>query len=268
VRFFIMGGGCYGSFYARQLLRARAAGALAVDEIGIVDSSSRPRALEELPDRPPLRHYSRLWDDFLDERLAHAPAPDDMLVTPPFTPHLALAWLLRALPRRLPALHWTTRPFVRQPDIPFHLQKKGGPLLLSHADWICPVNCIEPDRCPRTRGPRDWDMDHTARKLARSLAGAGQPVDPLALFHCHHIAYGVGAFPLARLPQAAAAIASAAARAGQVRALVGTISHCHGALHLLEGSSGRSAAVIGTEHEPSADPFLRTPTPNPDDRLQ
>ncbi len=260
MRFFIMGGGCYGTFYARQLLRARAAGALRVDEVGVVDAAVKPRALAQLGRDPLLRHYRESWDDFLDCSLAdplagdaaHAGNPGvpstsgataaDILVTPPFTPHLALAWLLRTLPRRAAGREWRLEPFTVLPPTPFRHQAEGGPLLLSHADWVCPVNCIEPARCPKIRGPRDWDMDRTARELAAALAGMGQPVDVIELFHCHHLAYGVGGYPLARLPAAAEIIAHAASRSGGTRALVGTISHCHGALNLL-------TAVAGMERE-------------------
>lgn len=263
MRFFIMGGGCYGTFYARQLFRARAAGALRVEEIGVVDSAAEPAALARLGPTPPLRHYRERWDDFLDRTLAgsggslpgdgaaspagpsaggRAPSDDDILVTPPFTPHLALAWLLRTLPAQVAGRAWRLEPFAELPATPFRHQAEGGPLLVSHADWVCPVNCIEPDRCPKIRGPRDWDMDRTARELASALGAAGQPVDVVELFHCHHVAYGVGGYPLARLPAAARVLARAAARPTGMRALVGTISHCHGALNLL-------TAVAGMERE-------------------
>ncbi len=269
MRFFVMGGGCYGTFYARQLLRARAAGALPVDEVAVVDAAAEPRALTQLGGSPLLRHYRERWDDFLDRVLADAgtagdavaagspaaatsggdagtagspaaatPGGDAILVTPPFTPHLALAWLLRTLPHRVAGREWRLEPFAALPPTPFRHQAEGGPLLLSHADWVCPVNCIEPEHCPKTRGPRDWDMDRTADGLAEALGAVGQPVDVVELFHCHHVGYGVGGYPLARLPAAAHTLARAAGRASGMRALVGTISHCHGALNLLRASAG------------------------------
>ncbi len=277
-----MGGGCYGTFYARQLLRARAAGALVVDHVGVVDVAEEPRALRELGDAPGLRHHRLTWDDFLDTHPASAlDSPGDavlsddgdILVTPPFTPHLALAWLLRALPPRAPSMTWSLERFERQPATPLRQQAEGGPLLLSHADWICPVNCIEPERCPKIRAPRDWDMDRTARDLTRQLGEAGQGVDTVQLFHCHHIAYGVGGYPIARLPAAAQAILDCVRAQGhrdQVRALVGTISHCHGALHLLSARAGQAALAkpsAGMDRE-ARNAILSPPdgTTNPDDR--
>ena len=38
---------------------------------------------------------------------------------------------------------------------------------LSHADWLCPVHCTEPARCPVTRAPRTWEMRDTLAEVAR-----------------------------------------------------------------------------------------------------
>lgn len=255
MRFFIMGGGCYGTFYARQLLRAHAAGALAVDEVAAVDRAEAPQVERELGGEPRLRVIRSDWEDFLDAHLAGPDAlrPDDQLVTPPFTPHLALAWLLRALPREWPEWEWGLEPFRRFPGTPFQHQSEGGPLLVSHADWVCPVNCIEPERCPKTHGPRYWDLDRTVHEFAEALDAGGQPVESVHLFLCHHLAFGVGAYPLAALDRARRSIAAALERVGarpgredeMRRFLVGTVSHCHGALHLL--TAGRGMLSVSAE---------------------
>lgn len=243
MRFVVLGGGCYGTFYARQLLRARAAAALEVDEIVVVDREERPRARLELePGAGPLRFVRAEWDAFLADYLAALESDaDDRLITPPFTPHLSVAWLLRRLRESFPTLHWTTEPFRRMPGTPFERQTEGGPLVVSHADWICPVHCIEPATCPATRGPRQWDLDRTVRHLAVALEDGGQAVDQLHLFHCHHIAYGVGGFPAVEIVRAYEAIAGLVGGASpplRSRFLVGTLSHCHGALHLLTATAG------------------------------
>lgn len=243
MRYVILGGGCYGSFYARQLLRARDAGALAVSEVVVVDHGAGPRALRELPARPGLLRFEEAdWREFLDRHLSALPADaTDRLVTPPFTPHLAVAWLLDRLRALRPGPDWSLEPFRRFPGTPFEHQAEGGPLLVSHADWVCPVHCIEPDTCPRTRGARYWDLDRTVREFTTALADGGQPVDRLHLFHCHHIAYGVAGYAAAELPAALAAILRDSDRVGAgsaARYLVGTVSHCHGALHLLTRRPG------------------------------
>jgi hypothetical protein len=63
------------------------------------------------------------------------------------------------------------------------------------------------------------------RARGRHLAG---PI----IFHCRHRAYGVGMFDTLDVVQADRAVADAGA-AGAVEVLVGTVSHCHGALNVL-----------------------------------
>jgi hypothetical protein len=238
VKFVIFGGGCYGTFYARQLLRARQAGVLAVEDILVVDHGEKPKTAELLDPAAPLRVLRSDWSDFLDEHLAAGAHADEHIVPPPFTPNLAVSWLIRSLKNAFPDAAIEPEPFRAMPGTPFQDQRAHGTLAVSHADWMCPVNCIEPARCPATRGPRDWDMDRTVRTYARALEAAGQPVDRLCLFHCHHLAYGVGTYPARSLVDARAALIADAAASRDLRFLAGTISRCHGALHLIRVRRG------------------------------
>lgn len=242
MRFVVLGGGCYGSFYARQLLRADAAGAVTLDAVLVVDRDAQCRAARELHD-PRIHVVARDWAEFLDEFVESLePDADDTIVPPPFTPHLALAWLLSALRRERPDLRWDLEPFRALPGTPFERQSPGGPLLLSHADWVCPVHCIEPDTCPKTRGPRHWDMARTAEQLAERLTRHGQAVHHVQLFCCHHLTHGVGGYPARRLPEARRALLAAAgtieSEDDALRFIVGTVSRCHGALNLLTAELG------------------------------
>lgn len=262
MKFVILGGGCYGSFYARQLLRARDAGAFDVDEVIVVDREEWPRARREVGPSPVLRFVVADWETFLWQYLASLDAEaEDRIVPPPFTPHLALAWILDRLRNERPEREWDLAPFGRFPGTPFERQAPGGPLVVSHADWECPVHCIEPATCPVTRGPRHWDLDRTVRDFATTLEKGGQPVDQLHLFHCHHVTYGVGAYRAAAVRRAYEQIVACVegpACDRVARFLVGTISHCHGALHLLESRPG-------TIPETSASPLPPaeiTPHPN------
>jgi hypothetical protein len=257
MRFVVLGGGCYGTFYAKQLLRAREAEVLGVSEVVVVDREKAPRALRELSASPALRFEVADWHDYLEAYLGRLPSDaDDWLVTPPFTPHLALAWLLDRLRAIRPKRDWVLEPFRRFPGTPFECQAEQGPLVVSHADWTCPVHCIEPATCPATRGPRFWDLDRTVRHLAVALDDGGQPVDQLHLFHCHHIAFGVGAYRAGAVIEAFDAIIAhvdAAAATASSRFLVGTISHCHGALHLLVSRPGTLPEAPPVQH-PTVDP--------------
>jgi hypothetical protein len=240
VRFVILGGGCYGSFYAKQLLLAREAGAVQLEEIVVVDRYAECQARRDVPRDACVTFDTRDWDTFFDAYLGSLdPATDDEIVPPPFTPHLALRWLLRILPRERPDVRWELEPFQAMPNMPFQHQSNGGPLVVSHADWICPVHCIEPSRCPHTKGPRFWDVAETVEDFRAVLERSGQPVTQVHLFQCLHKTYGVGTYPSAAIVRARAQIEGALTEPdGVQRFLVGTVSHCHGALHLLRAEHG------------------------------
>jgi hypothetical protein len=236
-RFIIFGGGCYGSFYARQLLRAAAAG-VDVGEIVVVDHNADPPA--KSLDSPLLRFPAADWDSFCDDYFSVLPDDTpDHIVPPPFTPHLALRWLLRRLRTDRPDLHWELEQVRRLPGTPYQHQPAGGPVTLSHADWMCPVHCVEPATCPATKGPRYWDLANTVELWTGALDDAGQPVAQTHLFQCLHYTHGVGTYPAARVVAAYHAMVSAQASVNNpARFLVGTVSRCHGALHLLKAVAG------------------------------
>lgn len=239
MRFVVIGGGCYGTFYARQLIRAAESGAIPRPEIIVVDHGAAPQVAKELKDER-VQHLRAEWQDFFDDYLPTVPTDStDQIVPPPFTPHLALAWLQRALARDGAHIHWRIEPFMALPGTPFVNHNENGTMTASHADWICPIHCIEPETCPKTRGPRDWDMADTARALAAPLARAGQPVDQIHLLQCLHFTHGVGTYPAAVLSRAFEEMSRLRPTPqSPVRALVGTVSRCHGAMHLLKGEVG------------------------------
>ena len=237
MRFYILGGGCYGTFYAQQLIKARAAG-VAVDAITVVDRNETPKARRDIDDES-IVFVRTNWDDFFDDFLASRDTRDeDQLVPSPFNPHLGLAWLMRSLRQSCPQARLDLENFSQLPTIAYREQREHGTLVASHAAWICPVHCVEPATCPKTRGPRSWDMHDTALALGRQLGSTGQPVDLVELFHCHHVTYGVGAYPAGELRRAQREVLERVEASPVVRCLVGTVSRCHGALHLLAVRTG------------------------------
>ena len=104
-----------------------------------------------------------------------------------------------------------------------------GTHYVSFAEWMCPINCIEPVRCPHTKGPRDWSMPPALAQYAAAERAAGRPVEGPYVFHCSHRTHGVGMIDVRDVLAADAAIAARGA-AGEAAFLVGTASHCHGAL--------------------------------------
>lgn len=230
----IVGGGCYGGYYLRQLHRARRAGAIAWERLVVVDRNVDcpvARAIQAgSADHADV--VVAAWDDYFDEALALAvrqEAPTtDAIVPSPLMPHLALSWLERRARQRSGADAVRRLPLTVAPPTPWQRAGTDGSHYASYATWTCPVNCIEPVRCPATRGPRAWSMPDAMRQYVDALPAADRLLGPL-VFQCSHRAYGVGMIDVSDLVAADAFVAANGA-AGHAEFLVATVSHCHGAL--------------------------------------
>lgn len=290
----VVGGGCYGAYYVRQLGRAARAGAILADRVVVVDRDASCRVARDgwdaqpgdvggvpameaatrggtpevergasredaavatslgappreqyRPDPPDAHHPLPAlvteiadWRDFFPAWLGAAAAEPrarerDAIVPSPLMPHLMYEWLVGRARERWPGRAVATRPLPRAPGTPWERAADDGTHYVSFATWMCPINCIEPARCPHTRGPRDWSMPVAVREYAAALAAEGMPIAGPVVMHCLHRAWGVGMFDVAEVLAGDATVAAAGAR-GPARVLVGTMSHCHGALNLLD----------------------------------
>jgi hypothetical protein len=214
--FVVIGGGEVGAGYARQLLRACAAGRLVTREIVVVDRDPgcRARALADAR----LRFAVADWPEWLD---AHLDArPRDHIVPYHWAPHLFSEWLARQVRRRggMAARGGS----VPAQGVPFERETAAGDRALSYATWVCPPTCIEPALCPHTRGPKDWSL---ADRLGRSRPD-GAFAAPV-VFRCLHLVWGVGTVPVGDLLAARDRLCAGLA-SGPHRYLVATASHCHG----------------------------------------
>jgi hypothetical protein len=231
-RIVVVGGGCYGGYYVRQLRRAVAAGAMRCDEIVVVDRDAACDVARDLdPDDRRVRVEPAEWRAwfarYLGAARAAASANRDAIVPSPLMPHLLRDWLLDAARARWPGRAVDIGALDQPPAVPWERAAPDGTHYVSFATWMCPINCIEPATCPHTRGPRDWSLAPTIRAYA---AGRSEPrADPI-LFQCTHRAYGVGMVDVRDVLAADAAIAAAGADERGVDVIVGTVSHCHGAL--------------------------------------
>jgi hypothetical protein len=245
----IVGGGCYGTYYLTQLRRARAAGALTFERLVVVDRDAACQAAQPIRAAadPTAELAVQEWTPFFDEYFAHvSPDSRDAIVPSPLMPHLMYEWVLRRARARWPDRDVATRPLPVTPDVPWRRTAPDGTEYVSYASWMCPINCIEPRRCPHTRGERTWTMPDAARDVVsrtRSKTAAQLQDDPgigvtdnslqgPVIFHCTHRAYGVGMFDT-RDVLAGDALVTAAAERGPADILIGTVSHCHGALNVL-----------------------------------
>lgn len=241
----VVGGGCYGSYYVRQLRRARAAGALTWARLVVVDRDPDCAVAADAAD---LTLVTREWASFFAEYLAAASAASSSataaegavaaatphaIVPSPLMPHLMAQWVVSRARARWPGRMLRLAPLDGAVDVPWQRAGDDGTHYVSFATWECPINCIEPRTCPHTRGPRAWSLPPTLRAFVETERLRGRRIDGPAVFHCVHRAYGVGMFDVAEVLAADTLVAQVAAgRAASV--LVGTVSHCHGALAVLE----------------------------------
>jgi hypothetical protein len=236
----VVGGGCYGAYYVRQLGRARLAGRIAYERLVVVDHDPACRVARDEGGEAAgasAQLVAEAWTPFFARYLAAAAAAPgasarDAIVPSPLMPHLLYEWVLARARARWPGRDATTAPLDAVPPTPWERAAPDGTHYVSFAEWICPVNCVEPARCPATRGPRSWSMPPALAAYAEGEREAGRPVGGPLVFHCTHRAYGVGMVDVAAVVAADATVAAAGA-GGPARLLVATVSHCHGAVNLL-----------------------------------
>ena len=241
-RIIVVGGGCYGGYYVRQLGRAERAGAVEWTELLVVDRDPGC-AVAGLPlaDRPPrTRVVISSWEAFLATYLGAATtAPargHDAIVPSPLMPHLMADWLVARARERWPGRSVRVERLDASLPVPWQRSGEDGTHYVSFAEWICPINCIEPQRCPETRGARSWSLPVALQSHADQSRAAGTPIGLPLLFHCTHRTFGVGMIDVKDVLDADDAIA-AAGQSGEASFLIGTVSHCHGALRRITVSA-------------------------------
>jgi hypothetical protein len=238
----IVGGGCYGTFYAGQLQQARQRGRVSYRQLLIVDRNAGCQFATELGESPTCRLVVSDWGEFFDRFLgSSAVSPlgrvGDAIVPSPLMPHLMYQWLLRRAQAHWPGRSIETIALPTGPGTPYDVPGADNTRYVSYADWICPTHCIEPAICPVIRAPRSWDMADGVQRLTERLAVSRPTAGPV-LFLCHHRVFGVGMFDVASVLEGEAKMLSAGAPGTEVDVVVGTISHCHGALNLLRLGAG------------------------------
>jgi hypothetical protein len=245
----IVGGGCYGSFYAGQLERARDKGAVSYRRLLVVDRDPGCKlgvenAREPIPERHLIvREWGAFFDDYLASSQPDTAVERDAIVPSPLMPHLMYEWLLRRARARWPGRVVESRPVELPAGTPYDVLAPDGTRYVSFADWLCPTHCVEPALCPVIRAPRSWEMSDALGDLVGRLARSRPTAGPV-LFVCRHQAYGVGMFDVAAVLRGAAQVDAAGAQPGEVGVVVGTVSSCHGAVSLLHLGAERGAGTV------------------------
>ena len=245
----VVGGGCYGTFHASQLAKARDKGRARFRRIVVVDRDPECRARRELGEAADRTFVVREWTDYFDAFLGAAVrvepgTPADYIVPSPLMPHLMFQWVLRRAQARWPGRAIAVAPVPPGFGTPY--ERSAPPpdntCYVSFADWVCPTHCVEPAVCPATGGPRDWEMSRAVTALVTRMRAGGETVSGPALFQCRHQVYGVGAFAVDEVLAGDDLVRATGAEGGDAAVLIGTVSSCHGAVNLL-----RIGAVSGGE---------------------
>ncbi|HZK77563.1 MAG TPA: hypothetical protein VFC35_01555 [Gemmatimonadaceae bacterium] len=239
----VIGGGCYGSYYVRQLGRASRAGAITWDRVLVVDRN--PDCLvatnasldesERISPSPTL--ITADWSEFLGDYLSRwtddrSSRPTDSIVPSPLMPHLLYEWVRDRAKERWPGRTVQTVSLDGKPDTPWQSAAPDGTHYASFATWTCPVNCIEPEICPHTRSERSWTMPKAMEDYVAAERRAGRAIEGPLVFHCTHRAFGVGMIPVSAVVEGDVLVAQTADKRA-ARFVVATVSHCHGAMNVL-----------------------------------
>jgi hypothetical protein len=231
----VVGGGCYGGWYVRQLRRARDRDAVTFERLVVVDRDGECAVARE--NATGVEVVVSDWSGFFAEYLGGSARDGDAIVPSPLMPHLLFQWLVQRARDRWPSRSVTVEMPGAVRGVPW--QREGGESTryVSFAEWMCPVNCIEPRICPHTRDVRSWSLPPAVAAHVDAARAAGATLDGPVIFHCTHRAYGVGMIDVGDVLASERTLVAAAER-GQARLLVGTVSHCHGALGMLVVSAG------------------------------
>ena len=217
----VVGGGCYGTFYATQLAKAKERGKARFRKVVVVDRDPDCRARRELGRASDREFVARDWTGFFDAFLGSsepvAPgAPQDFIVPSPLMPHLMFEWVVRRARARWPDRPVSVGPVPGALGTPYDRTAPDHTRYVSFADWICPTHCIEPAICPAIAAPRTWEMSTAIGQLVERLRLAGEPVAGSALFVCRHHVFGVGTFGVEAVLAGDAVVATAGAN-GDIR---------------------------------------------------
>jgi hypothetical protein len=227
----VIGGGCYGSFYVRQLLTARDKGAITFRALLAVDRDEWCPAAALLAS-PDCGLAVSDWDTFLDGYLGDDSRDDDMVVPTPLMPHLMAQWLHRRARREWPDRRVDLIPAQAPMGTPYDRLHADGTRYVSYADWLCPTHCVEPLLCPAIGAPRTWEMTETVNRWSEAHSRTN-PTATAALFACKHIAYGVGMYSARAARDAFAALVPIGNTDVGGDQVIGSISGCHGAVAVL-----------------------------------
>lgn len=118
----------------------------------------------------------------------------DTLVIPDHTaPHVFLKLFLSLIEEKK-NFDCTIAPFNETFNLPLFKKLDSGIVALSFANWVCPLECEEPDICPMIENKRTWNFETYLKEHLKDSEN-----NTNHFFFCEQYALGVGGIPMATL---------------------------------------------------------------------
>lgn len=120
--------------------------------------------------------------------------PSDTLVIPDHTaPHVFLKLFLSLIEEKK-NFDCQITPFGEFFNLPLFKKLDSGVVAMSFANWVCPLECEEPDICPMIENKRAWNFDIFLKEHLKDSENKTNH-----FFFCEQYALGVGGTPMATL---------------------------------------------------------------------
>ncbi len=230
--FYVVGGGCFGTQYAKWLLRAERLDLVQFEKIIAIDQNKNCQLTQVACDSKKLEIVASDWIDYLTQLLLRT-LNDPMVVwdhwvPSPLSPHILQLAFMRAAMKKLPGLQLKEEALTPSDSknlaIPIQIPLGSGNHAVSFAEWICPVNCIEPKTCPAIRSPRHWDM----KPSLQNYFDQSSTKRSVHILQCQHRVHGVGTIPFIDIQTQFKKMLDALERKLVVEVFIATVSSCHG----------------------------------------
>jgi len=228
VQITVIGGGCYGVFQTRRLLKAMDAGKIPEGSIVVVDRNVAPPASLEFREDSRVRVVESDWSEYLADYFLHADVGrEDQLIPAHIAPHL-LFNLCGAYLRNSGISNIEQVPVTVEFGLPFE-KLSGDMRFISAAAWLCPFSCIEPSVCPAIKSERTWDLSTIVPDKMSNSA------DRIIVFKTTHYAWGVGSISSSHIAESCRRLADEirSLRNIDMTVAIATTSNCHGVVGML-----------------------------------
>ena len=235
MKIIIIGGGCFGTFYTRELLKAKEEGQLDYSHLIIVDKNAGCQVVKEIHD-PLAQIVPMEWAAYLKKYASNHFNNDsqevlaDLMVPSHWAPHLLGEMLFHRIQNDsdLPALRIEKMKFSKKIGPPYEKILANDDHAVSFATWECPSHCIEPKKCPTTKDDRDWEMGECLQSFFKDKSLCYYS------FFCCHLADEVAAIPMKEIYKEYVRLKEDIKKHKVYKFAMATHSSCHGLISFME----------------------------------